>query len=117
MLPAGAAGAETVTGDQGRGRRQHMVDSGYADFGFIQEQRKVKSGIECPLDMDENARLRASFRKYLLNKLPQLCPALHYGSGPGLTCTVRNLGIGDVIWKWLQKRHTYIKELNRLVLE
>lgn len=117
MLPARAAGAETVTGDQGRGRRQQMVDSGYADFGFIQEQRKVKSGIERPLDTDENARLRASFRKYLLNKLVQLCPALHYGSGPGFTCTVRNLGIGDVVWRLLQKRHTYIKGLNRLVLQ
>lgn len=73
MLRAGAAGAETVTGAQGRGRQQQMADSGYADFGFTEERRKVKSRIECPFDADENASPRASLREYLLTKLAQPC--------------------------------------------
>lgn len=73
----------------------------------------MQSGIECPFDTDENARLKASFRKYLLNKLIQLCPALHYE----FTCTIRNVGIEDMVWRVLQKRHTYVKGLNRLVLQ
>lgn len=73
----------------------------------------MTGGTECPCGTAGNA----SFRKYLSNKLAHLRPARHRESGPGLTCTVTNLGTGNPVCRLLQERDTDIQGFNCLVLQ